>query len=360
MIRTFCQRAAPLKNSRKMLAWTIHSYGDIDELQLAETRIPIIQSPDEVLVEVKAASLNPIDSFMLGGYGRKSFEILRNFEIEFPLILGRDFAGTVINKGHLVKNVNIGDEVYGFSPIHRQGTFAQTVLTSKNYILPKPHNLTYEECASTVYSSITAWSALYLCGNMFCRQNKGLRVLVLGASGGVGCAAVQLLKSEGCVVYATCSSDALDQVTSLGADVVFDRNHPEFVKNVLEEGKFHIILDAANVGMDNIPSNWQYETYITLNSPLLINNDKYGVCGGLFTSAQNLIEANIKRMGAGKTVKWGYFVPSRTGFELVHDLICQEKLKPVIQERFVFKDLPRAMEQLRKGHARGKIVVGFE
>ncbi|XP_050306715.1 reticulon-4-interacting protein 1 homolog, mitochondrial [Anthonomus grandis grandis] len=356
-IRHFSQPARKLKTAQKMSAWSIHSYGDIEELQLGENRIPVISDPEEILVEVKAASVNPIDSFMLGGYGKTSFQVLRNFQLEFPLILGRDFSGTIINKGHGVNQFNIGDEVYGFVPIHKQGSFAEAVLASQCHILPKPTQLTHEQSAALVYATMTAWSGLFLAGNLLLKQKKGLRVLVLGGSGGVGTAAIQLLKSQGCFVFATCSKDAVALVTSLGPDMVFDRNDPDFIKNVQNESKYHIIFDAANMGIQNIPNSWQYESYITLNSPLLVNNDKYGLLGGLITSAGNLIESNITRMCSGKSVRWGYFVPSNSGFRFIHELICRGKIRPVIQEQFKFKDLPRAIETLRKGHSRGKIVV---
>lgn len=86
------------------------------------------------------------------------------------------------------------------------------------------------------------------------------------------------------------------------------------------------------MGIQNIPKTWQYESYITLNSPLLVNNDKYGLLGGLVTSASNLLESNATRILSGKTVRWGYFVPSNTGFRFIHNLICQDKVRTVIEK----------------------------
>lgn len=80
------------------------------------------------------------------------------------------------------------------------------------------------------------------------------------------------------------------------------------------------------MGIQNLPQTWQYETYVTLNSPLLINNDKYGLLGGLLTSAGNFLEANATRICSGKTVRWGYFIPSNSGFRFIHDLICEGKV----------------------------------
>jgi len=123
------------------------------------------------------------------------------------------------------------------------------------------------------------------------------------------------------------------------------------------EGKYHIILDAANMGIQNVPSTWNYETYVTLNSPLLVNNDKYGLFGGMWTSAGNLFETNVSRICSGKTVRWGYFIPLNAGFRFIDDLICHEKIKPVIQKQFDFEELPLAIKTLREGHSRGKIVI---
>ncbi|ERL94143.1 hypothetical protein D910_11425, partial [Dendroctonus ponderosae] len=364
----FSQEAFKFKDDNKMLSWTVHSYGGVEELQFGGSRVPIISKPDDVLVKVKAASVNPIDAYMLGlinvwggilgqyligpyffeghlnslmflqflinqlsilleevpfnirtnmwlqldgapphyhcevrqflnanfqnsligrrgGYGKTSLQVLRNFEIEFPLILGRDFSGSVIGKGHAVSEINIGDEVYGFVPIHKQGTFADIAVASKCHLLPKPKHLSHEQSASLVYTTMTAWSGLYLSGNMLCRQNKGLKVLVLGGSGGVGTSAIQLLKSQG----------------------------------------YHVILDACNMGIENLPAGWQYESFVTLNSPLLVNNDKYGLFGGMLRSIGNLLNTNRSKICSGKTLRWGYFVPSRRGFEFIHTLICQEK-----------------------------------
>ncbi|KAJ8960795.1 hypothetical protein NQ318_020091 [Aromia moschata] len=349
-----------LKENPRIKSWQVHSYGDLSELQLGTPRIPVIKHPDEVLVKVSAASLNPIDLLMLGGYGRTLFKIQRNFELELPLTLGRDFSGIVVAKGHRVGGkVNIGDEVYGFIPIHKQGSLAEIILADKDHILPKPKHLDYAQSASLVYATMTAWSALFVFGNLLTKQTKGLRVLVLGASGGVGTAAVQLVSSQNCTVYATCSTDAVPLVQGLGAHKVFDYKDPDFEKHVEMEGRYHIVLDGAKVGYQNIPKSWRFDSYITLNSPLLLNTDKYGLMGGLAYSLSNLLDANFGQANNGSSVKWGFFLPSRTGFEFIDKLIRKEKIQPVIHKAFGFEDLPAAFKALAQGHLRGKIVVDY-
>nr|CAH7745937.1 unnamed protein product [Callosobruchus chinensis] len=191
--------AFSVKEKLKAKSWKLHEYGDVNNLRLEPTRLPIIRKPNEVLVQVEAASVNPIDLYMIGGYGHKLFQIPRNFELEFPLVLGRDFAGTVISTGHAVSKIKVGDAVYGFVPLHKPGSFAEVVLTDACHVQPRPKHLNPVESASLVYSTMTAWSALFLFGNLLLKSRDGRRVLILGASGGVGTAAVQLLKSQNCV-----------------------------------------------------------------------------------------------------------------------------------------------------------------
>ena len=132
-------------------AWQVHSYGDINELQRGNIRMPQICEPNQLLINVEAASVNPIDIFMLGnqrsniaftfklsfvaGYGKTLMQIPRKFEMELPLTLGRDFCGTIIYKGPGVgSSFSIGDKVYGFVPIHKQGSFSEVIVADNDHV----------------------------------------------------------------------------------------------------------------------------------------------------------------------------------------------------------------------------------
>ncbi|CAH1116802.1 unnamed protein product [Phaedon cochleariae] len=360
VVRRYFSHVHGMKDQLKIKSWQIHEYGGIDMLQLGSARRPIVNNPRGVLVRVTAASVNPIDVLMIGGYGHTLFQIQRCSQMELPLTVGRDFAGVVVAKGQNVgSNLQIGDEVYGFIPLHKQGSFAEMVLADACHVLPKPKHLTTTESASLVYSAMTAWSALFIFGNLLFKVKEGLRVLVLGASGGVGNAAVQLLKSQNCVVLGTCSTDAVPFVYDLGADCVFDYKDPDYENDVASESKYHIILDCAKMGYQNIPKSWKYDSYITLNSPLLTNTDNYGLLAGLVHSANDLLGANLNRLKDSSSVRWGFFVPSRNGFEFINDLILKEKIRPVVQKVFKYNELPEAVKTVSAGHMRGKIVVDF-
>lgn len=359
-LRLLSTKAVEEIREDRIKSWQIHSYGGLEELQLTVSRIPIIESPTDVQIKVHAASVNPIDKIMIGGYGRTFFSVFRQCELELPLTLGRDFSGTVVSKGQDVSsNIKIGDEVYGIISPHHQGSHSELILVDETLIRPKPKHLSHVEAASLLYTCMTAWSALFITGELYVRSPKNHKVLILGASGGVGTVAVQILKSQGITVIGTCSSDAVQLVESLGADNVFDYRNEAYNKNVTDHGKYDIILDCAQIGVQNIPPTWQYNKYITLNSPLMKNTDKYGLMQGLAVSAVDLLRPNIQGVCDGKSWRWGFFIPSEAGLKSVDDLIHRKMIVPTIHKVFKFEETPEAFKELAKGHARGKVVIDF-
>ncbi|KAF5283343.1 hypothetical protein FQR65_LT13892 [Abscondita terminalis] len=343
--------------SNKMRAWQIHSYGDLTELQFTNARIPCIEDPKDVLISVKAASLNPIDLVMIGGYGRTAINVLRSDCLEFPLTLGRDFAGVVIDKGHNVTKFNIGDNVYGIVPVQRQGSHAEQVLVNESHVLMQPSHLKPVEAASVLYAAMTAWSALFLTGDLVMKASPNIKVLVLGASGGVGTMAIQILRSQKIYAIGTCSTDAVPLIRALGANNAYDYTTTNYEDLIAEEGMFEIILDCVKLGHENIPKSWKYKKYISLNSPLMLNMDQHGLVRGLATSLCQLIGANISKIPNKQSIRWGYFTPSETGLHFIDDLIQNKEILPVIQKVFAFNEVPEAYRTLSAGHTRGKIMV---
>ena len=210
-------------------------YGSPDVLQLREVEKPVPQA-DEVLIQIHAASLNSRDLRMLranpffmrlmpGGFFRPKNKIL-----------GGDFAGRVEEIGRGVTQFKPGDEVFGYLPSATgRGTFAEYVCARENYISLKPANLTFEQAAAVPLAAMTALQGLRDKGNI----QPGQKVLINGASGGVGTFAVQIAKAFGAEVTAVCSTRNLEMVRSLGADHVIDYTKEDFTKNGL---KYDLIL----------------------------------------------------------------------------------------------------------------------
>ncbi|KAL0126682.1 hypothetical protein PUN28_005213 [Cardiocondyla obscurior] len=357
-----------------MQAWQIHSYNGLKDLRLSNVRTPVITNPTDVLVKIEAASVNPIDVAMTDGYGNTLLNTMRKAkslafgtwnqvnELDLPLTLGRDFSGVVVSKGHNVSRLKLGEEVWGVVPIEQQGCHANYVVVDSNLVNPRPQNISYIEAASILYAGLTAWSALWLTGGL-CYKTAivaGLnrRVLVVGGSGGVGTLAIQLLKAWNMHVITTCSSDAVEMLQKLGADTVIDYKQDTADGEIISEGPYDIILDCANQGPAYVRmKGYPHNTYIALNSPLLKNLDHHGLVVGMAQNLADLLKFNIPKAEKNSCVKWGFFVPSQTGINVLQKLVKNKEIVPVIQQVYPFQDLPQAYERLKLGHLRGKLVI---
>ncbi|XP_011166443.2 reticulon-4-interacting protein 1, mitochondrial [Solenopsis invicta] len=373
-LRSLSKLSANLKEDPgdKMQAWQIHSFNGLEDLKLSNVRIPIITNPTDVLVKIEAASVNPIDVAMTDGYGNTLLNVMRKTknlafgkfeELDLPLTLGRDFTGVVVSKGFSVDNrLKLGEEVWGVIPIEQQGCHANYVVVDSSLVNPRPQKLSYIEAASILYAGLTAWSALWITGGLcykttiVTRLNR--RVLVMGGSGGVGTLAIQLLKAWNMHVISTCSSDAVEMLQNLGADVVIDYKQDNADAEIISEGPYDMILDCANQGPEHVRiKGYPHDTYITLNSPLLKNVDHHGLIMGMVRNFGDLLKFNIPKAENKSCVKWGFFMPSRIGINFLQKLVENEEIVPVVQQVYPFQDLPQAYERLKQGHLRGKLVI---
>ena len=216
----------------QMKAWRLHSFTGVNSASLDVVPVPPLSCPNDLLVQVKAASVNPLDLMMAKGYGDEAFRAYRTLAAGrpdgLPLTLGRDFSGVVVDVGMNSGPYRIGDEVWGtVFPATHHGTHAEYVTASQTSVSLKPKSLSHVQAASVPYAGLTAWGGLRVTAELG-PGTAGSQVLVVGASGGVGTLAVQLLKSWNCNVVATCRDDAFELVTGLGADVVLDYQSSEF------------------------------------------------------------------------------------------------------------------------------------
>jgi alcohol dehydrogenase len=198
-------------------AFTIDRYGRNDQVQAGQVPDPEVRD-DDVLVEIHAASINPLDSRIRNG---KLKPIL---PYRMPLILGNDLAGVVVGVGSEVRRFKLGDEVYARPDKNRIGTFAELISVKDGDVALKPTGLTMEEAASIPVVGLTAWQALVERANL----QPGQSVLIHAGSGGVGTIAIQLAKHLGATVATTTSTANVDSVKSLGADVVIDYRKSDF------------------------------------------------------------------------------------------------------------------------------------
>lgn len=231
----------------------------------------------------------------------------------------------------------------------------------------KPESIDDLEAAGILYAGLTAWSGLFITGQLggiagaLTSQGggRGKRICILGASGGVGSIATQIVKAENLEVIASCSTDAIAMVKNLGADFVIDYTTAEAVDQFREYGPYDIILDCAGKGLDyatQIP--WKFDQYITFTSPLLRNFDSHGVGIGLFKNILSLLESNVQSVSKHRALtKWAYFVPAPQGIEYLRKLVDRNKLSTIVDSVFDFNVTSDAYQKIADGHLRGKVIL---
>lgn len=379
--RPVCERRLPawLRNQSRLIrtssramtvmpAWVIDKYGNNDVLRFTNNAsFPVINYPNEVIVKVFAAGLNPLDVSMRGGYGSATMATkrdplnIRQSGSEFPLILGRDVSGVIMECGLDVKYFRERDEVWAAIPPWKQGSLAEFVVLSANEISHKPKSMSHTEAAAIPYVATTAWSALVNTGGLRKDNCANKRILILGGSGGVGTFAIQMLKAWGAHVTVTCSHNAEQFVRELGADHVVDYTAGPVEEPLSALEKFDLVLD--NIGGDTerwalgLLKPWTGAKYVTLVTPFLLNTDRLGIADGMLQTAATVTTKAIKHLIKGVHYRWGFFAPSGPALDEIREMVDAGQIRAVVEETFSFSQVPKAFEKVEKGHARGKTVV---
>ena len=337
-----CGKTAAPSNPMKAIVYC--DYG-LANLKLAEVEKPTL-ADDQVLVRVRAASVNPYDWHFVEGtpYVMRAMGVgLRKPK---DTRLGVDFAGTVEAVGKNVTQFKPGDEVFG----GRGGAFAQYICPrATRAVALKPANVSFEEAASVNIAGITALQALRDKGKV----QPGQKVLINGASGGVGTFAVQIAKSLGADVTGVCSTRNVDLVKSLGADHVIDYTKEDFTKGA---ERYDLMLD--NVGNRSLSECRQ----------VLTPNGKYVLIGGGGANEQGFLGGLGKALWA---MVFSKFVNQQMGMMMADanqkdltvlaDMMQSGKVKPVIDRTYKsLGEIPDAIRYLKEGHARGKVVIAVE
>jgi NADPH:quinone reductase-like Zn-dependent oxidoreductase len=313
-------------------------YGSPDVLQLKELEKPV-QKDNELLIKIHAASLNAADWHLLRA---KPF-LVRLMGMGFfrpkNQILGADIAGQVEAVGKDVKQFQPGDEVFGDIFNCGLGGFAEYVCATEDALVLKPAGLTFEEAEAIPLAALTALHGLRDIGHI----QPGQKVLINGASGGVGTFAVQLAKYFGANVTAVCSTRNLEMVGTLGADEVIDYTKDDFTKN----RQLYDLILAAN-GYHSI---FDYKRAL---SPEGI----YVMSGGSGNQMfQTMLLGPAISMAGSKKMEGVSSKPNKKDLIFMKELVESGKIVPVIDRRYPLSEVADAMRYLEEGHAKGKIVI---
>ncbi len=314
-------------------------YGSVDVLQLLEAEKPALDD-DRVLVKVRAASLNVADYYNLGGgVGRLNGGLLKPKD---PRV-GRDFSGEIEAVGKRVTQFHPGDEVFGMCP----GAFAEYAAAREDRIALKPANITHEETSTIAVSGLTALQGLRDTGKI----QAGQKVLIDGASGGVGTFAIQTAKAFGAEVTAVVSSRSVEVARSIGADHVIDYTRQDFAQ---DRQQYDLIL--------GVNGNHSLFAYRRALSP----TGRYVMAGAsrnyvFFAFIQMALLGRILSREAGR--KLGFMGITRVNHPdllVMSGLLESRKVIPVIDKRFALTQAVDAFRYLAEGHARGKIVLTIQ
>src|SRR5450432_2493370 len=330
-----CDRKTALMNPMKAIRFC--EYGSPDVVKFDDVEKPV-PNDDQVLIKVRAASLNALDAYLIrdSWIGRLMFGLRKPRDTR----LGRDVAGVVEAVGKNITQLKPGDEVFGFC----RGSLAEYAVTFERALVMKPPNVPFEQAASLPLAGLTALQGL--------REGKiqpGQKVLINGATGGVGTFAVQIAKALGAEVTGVCSTGKVDLVRSIGADHVIDYAKEDFTKG---GQRYDVIFDNVN--------NHSFSDRRRVLTPS-------GICvlagiggAGLHPEAWDRIIGGFKanllsRFGRQKFVSYGTKT-DKEDLKLLSDLMQTGKVTPVIDRTYKLSETAEAMRYFEEGHARGKIV----
>lgn len=327
-----------------MKAIVYHNYGSPEVLKYEEVEKPKV-GDDEVLIKVRAASVNLADYARLKGVPfliRLVYPRARADGILRPIApqLGRDVAGEVEAVGRKITQFKPGDAVFGWC----SGAFAEYVCASESTLVIKPDNVTFEQAAAVPVAALTALQGLRDKGQI----QPGQKVLINGASGGVGTFAVQIAKAFGAEVTAVCSTRNLDTACSIGADHVIDYTHEDFTR-----------------------TGQRYDLVLTVNGyhPLgayrhaLTPKGTYIMAGGSNARvAQAVLEVTllgslISKQGKQKMGFMGITKINQQDLVFMKELLETGKVVPIIDRKYPLNETVAAFRYFEEGHARGKVII---
>jgi NADPH:quinone reductase-like Zn-dependent oxidoreductase len=318
-------------------------YGSPDVLRLADIEKPV-PDDDQLLIKVHAAALNPLDWHFVRGtpYVMRMQTGLRKPKV---VQLGVDFAGTVEAVGKNVTQFKAGDDVFG----GRTGAFAQYLcVRADRAVVKKPANLTFAQAAAVPIAAVTALQGLRDKGQV----QPGQRVLINGASGGVGTFAVQLAKTLGADVTGVCSTRNLDLVRSLGADRVIDYTQEDFTKSGLS---YDLILD--NVGNRSLS---EFRRVLTPKGKYVMIGGGGPGDGKWIGALGRPVLALAQSPFIGQDMGMMLAELNKKDLTLLGELMQAGKVTPVIDRHYSLGEVPAAIRYLEEGHARGKVVIDVD
>ena len=327
-----------------MKALQIKKYGEIKEgLSLNEIDKPSIKSND-ILVEVKAASLNPIDYKMVEG------KLKDMIPLKLPSTIGFDVSGVIVEKGADVKNFEIGDEIYSRVPQEQMGTVAEFIAVNSDLAALKPDNITFEQASGLPLVGLTAIQALESVG---IKEND--RILIHAGSGGVGSFAIQYAKAKGAIVYTTTSTTNVDWVKALGADRVIDYKTEDYKE----------VANNLDIVFDTLGNEYTFDAFEIIKDggkvTTIVGPPDEETAKQMGMTDYKLPE-NLSKLIEKKSAiyKLTWMQHNADQLKEIATMVEDRKIKPIMDLIYSLEDGIDAYEYLATGKAKGKVIISLE
>ncbi|MFF8506385.1 NADP-dependent oxidoreductase [Streptomyces anulatus] len=330
-----------------MKAFVVEKYGS----PLREVEMPVpVPAPHEVLVRMVASGINHADERVRSG------EFKAIFPFRLPKVMGGEFAGEVIEAGSAVRDIAVGDHVYGYVDLAATGTLSEFVAVDAATMTPAPRSVSLVEAAGLPVVALTAWQALIEMGKV----KKGQTVLIHGGTGGVGSVAIQLAKHLGCTVATTVSTANIAAAQELGADIVIDYRHDDLAQS-LTGTPVDLVLDTqggatlqASLGVLR-----RGGTVIGVTGPPDPAFARRVGVNPVVRLAIRALSARTRRRARtlGVTYRFLFITPDSDALRRVAGLVDDGVLRPVIDRVLPFDQTPRALDEALGGGTRGKVLV---
>lgn len=331
-----------------MRAFTVNKYDKKGTLHLTDVSEPTVNE-NEVLVQIDSAGVNLLDSLIRNG----EFKIFLPYKT--PFVNGHDMAGVVTKVGTKVSKFKAGDEVYARPSDFKIGTFAEYISVNETDLAFKPKNLSMEEASSIPLVGLTTWQALIEVAKL----KKGQKVFIQAGSGGVGTFAIQLAKHIGAFVATTTSTNNIEWVKSLGADLVIDYKKENFA-TILKD--YDVVLHSnrdAKVLESSLKILKQGGTLVSLTGPPTPKFAKEIGLGWHLQLVTSLLSMSARRKAKKLNVNFVFLFMRAEGKQLseITSLIEAGKIRPIIDKVFPFEQVNEAMSYVETGRTKGKVVV---
>ncbi|WP_217602474.1 NADP-dependent oxidoreductase [Chitinophaga sp. GbtcB8] len=330
-----------------MKAFIIDSYKPKDGGRIAEMPVPETGEHD-VLVQVYATGINPLDNKIMKG----EFKLVLPYRL--PLILGNDVAGVIAQVGSRVRKFKVGDEVYARPDKGRIGTFAEYIAMHEDDVAIKPSSLTMEEAASLPLVALTAWQVLVEKADL----KKGQKVFIQAGSGGLGTIAIQLAKHLGATVATTTSTENVNMVKRLGADVVIDYKKENFEDKLRD---YDVVLNSQDAKM--------LEKSLSVLRPggklISVSGPPDPAFAGetglswMLKVVMFLLSYNIRKKAKRKRVSYAFVFMRAQGAQLgkITELVNAGIIRPLVEKIWGFEAIRDALAYVESGRTKGKVVV---